>query len=1052
VSSDQVGVGDIPREPPAFLPRGGLLAGLDRPGDASPAIYVLTGPPGSGKTQLAAAYARAKLAADWRLVAWVNAGTSGTLLAGLAAVADALGLPADRRERDTPDVGEDVRCWLEADGDRCLLVFDGAEDLAALKPFVPARGAARVLITATCPTEVSTGTGVPVDVATPAEAAAFLASRTGLTDGAGAAAVAAELGCLPLALAQAAAVIAAQHLEYLAYLERLRTASAEEEPAQAGEPPHPAAAAQAASLALNAAWTADETGMSIRVMAIMAVLSASGVRRELLQAAGQAGMLASGGQRVMAADVDGLLADLAERSLLTPTLDGRAIVMHRLVAEATRSWLTGRKQLMAACRAAAAALEAWTRTLDAARDRPAARDLPEQVTVLLGHASGPDGRPNEGLARALLLPRFLALYFLIELGDSAPQAVAVGEPLTADLERWLGPYHSDTLNARNSLAAAYLAAGRPAEAIPLFERTLVGRERTLGPDHPDTLNSQNNLAVAYQDAGRFAESILLFRLTLAARGRRLGTDHPDTLNSRGNLAAAYRAADRAAEAIPLLEQTLASREQTLGPGHPDTQAARNNLDQVHREASRPPEELPPPSQLLATQPAVEQPPAEMPLAVVPSLPADPEPAPLAIEPVTEEPVPEEPAAEELVAEEPAAEEPAAEEPAAEEPAAEEPVAEEPAAEEPVAEEPEPEAPAAEEPVAEEAAPEAPVAEEAVPEEPAAEELVAEEPTAEEPGEDAAGKPALTGEPEPVAPPAGADRPAVGRSSRRPAPVLRVAAAILILLVVGAAAFTVSRLHAGSQAPAHHGARRAPPATAGQMAADWVSQQVSHSVTVACDPLMCAALEARGVPTTRLMVLRTGTASPRGAGVVVATPAVRSQFGSRLDSEYAPSVIAGFGSGAGLVEVEVVAPDGAAAYRVALRQDQAARKAASAQLLANKQIAAAAPARTQLAAGLVDSRLLILLPALAATHPVQILAFGGSGPGAGPDSPLCWADLSGSGRPAGMTDASYQQWLISFVKTQLANFTGTVAVVRPGGQAVVRIQFSRPSPLGLLSAT
>jgi tetratricopeptide (TPR) repeat protein len=986
VSSDRVGVGDIPREPPAFLPRDGLLAGLDRPGDASPAIYVLAGPPGSGKTQLAAAYARAKLAAGWRLVAWVNAGTSGTLLAGLAAVADALGLPADRRERDTPDVGEDVRCWLEADGDRCLLVFDGAEDLAALKPFVPARGAARVLITATRPTEVSTGTGVPVDVATPAEAAAFLASRTGLTDGAGAAAVAAELGCLPLALAQAAAVIAAQHLEYPAYLERLRTASAEE-PAQAGEPPHQAAAAQAASLALNAAWTADETGMSIRVMAIMAVLSASGVRRELLQAAGQAGMLASGGQRVMVADVDGLLADLAERSLLTPTLDGRAIVMHRLVAEATRSWLTGRKQLMAACRAAAAALEAWTRTLDAARDRPAARDLPEQVTVLLRHASGPDGRPNEGLARALLLPRFLALYYLIELGDSAPQAVAVGEPLTADLERWLGPYHSDTLNARNSLAAAYLAAGRPAEAIPLFERTLVGRERTLGPDHPDTLNSQNNLAVAYQDAGRFAESILLFRLTLAARGRRLGTDHPDTLNSRGNLAAAYRAADRAAEAIPLLEQTLAGREQNLGPGHPDTQAARNNLDQVHREASRPPEELPPPSQLHATQPAVEQPPAEMPLAVVPTLPADPEPAPLAIEPVTEEPVPEEPAAEELVAEEPVAEEP-----------------------------------------------------------------TAEEPTAEEPGEDAAGKPELAGDPEPVAPPAGADRPAVGRSSRRPAPVLRVAAAILILLVVGAAAFTVSRLHAGRQAPAHHGARRAPPATAAQMAADWVSQQVSHSVTVACDPLMCAALEARGVPTTRLMVLRTGTASPRGAGVVVATPAVRSQFGSRLDSEYAPSVIAGFGSGAGLVEVEVVAPDGAAAYRVALRQDQAARKAAGTELLVNKQIAVAAPARTQLAAGLVDSRLLILLPALVATHPVQILAFGGSGPGAGPDSPLCRADLSGSGRAAGMTDASYQQWLISFVKTQLAHFTGTVAVVRQGGQAVVRIQFSWPSPLGLLSAT
>ena len=50
----------------------------------------------------------------------------------------------------------------------------------------------------------------------------FLAARTGQADAAGAAELAAELGCLPLALAQAAAVIAAQHLPYATYLERLR--------------------------------------------------------------------------------------------------------------------------------------------------------------------------------------------------------------------------------------------------------------------------------------------------------------------------------------------------------------------------------------------------------------------------------------------------------------------------------------------------------------------------------------------------------------------------------------------------------------------------------------------------------------------------------------------------------------------------------------------------------------------------------------------------------------------------------------------------------------
>ena len=66
------------------------------------------------------------------------------------------------------------------------------------------------------------GAGVAVDVFTWEEALAFLADRTGSADTEGARLLAAELGRLPLALAQAAAVIAAQHLDYPTYLQRLR--------------------------------------------------------------------------------------------------------------------------------------------------------------------------------------------------------------------------------------------------------------------------------------------------------------------------------------------------------------------------------------------------------------------------------------------------------------------------------------------------------------------------------------------------------------------------------------------------------------------------------------------------------------------------------------------------------------------------------------------------------------------------------------------------------------------------------------------------------------
>ncbi len=158
---------------------------------------------------------------------------------------------------------------------------------------------------------------------------------------------------------------------------------------------------RAVSLALAAARAADHTGMSTRVMAVVAVLSAAGVRRELLHAAGQAGVLAPGGRRVAAAAVDDVLAELAGRSLLTLTLDGRTVVMHRLAAGMTRSWLAGNGQLTAAGQAAATALETRARARGGTWDRPAARDLSEQVTALLGQVASPAaGRGGPGLRAA----------------------------------------------------------------------------------------------------------------------------------------------------------------------------------------------------------------------------------------------------------------------------------------------------------------------------------------------------------------------------------------------------------------------------------------------------------------------------------------------------------------------------------------------------------------------------------------------------------------------------------------------------------------------------
>jgi hypothetical protein len=569
-------VGDIPQVPPGFQPRAGLLAELDRAG--GPPVHTVTGIQGAGKTQLAAAYARAKLAAGWRLVAWVNAAHPAALEAGLAALAEELGLADGRTGQAGGDAGRAVRDWLERDGRRCLVVFDNALDPDGIRPLLPACGPARVLITGSRRPVASLGTRLPVDVFSPDEALAFLAQRTGLADTAGASALARELGYLPLALAQAAGAIAAQDLAYWTYLGRLRAMPAGARLTREAGQPYPHGVAEAIILSLDSARAGDRAGVDTGIMEIMSVLSAGGVRRELLRDAGRAGVLVAGGDRaeVPADLVEGALARLAERSLLTFSLDGETVVAHHLITRAVRDELDHTERLTAVCRNAACVLRRRAKSLVRSPDRRAVRDIAGQVLALQCTA-GPAGEAGDQLAGMMLRLRSWALYYQAVLGDGGPQAISAGQAVAADSARMLGPDHPDTLASVNNLAIACQEVGRKAEAVRLHERALAGRVRVLGPEHPDTLASRNNLAIACQEVGRKAEAVRLHERALAGRVRVLGPEHPDTLASRNNLAAAYQQMGWAAEAITWFRQALAGRERVLGRGHPDTLASRNGL-------------------------------------------------------------------------------------------------------------------------------------------------------------------------------------------------------------------------------------------------------------------------------------------------------------------------------------------------------------------------------------------------------------------------------------------------------------------------------------------
>jgi hypothetical protein len=252
----------------------------------------------------------------------------------------------------------------------------------------------------------------------------------------------------------------------------------------------------------------------------------------------------------------------------------------------------------------------------------------------------------------------------------------------------------------------------------------------------------------------------------------------------------------------------------------------------------------------------------------------------------------------------------------------------------------------------------------------------------------------------------------------------------------------------SPAGATPGLAQVQAATAARLqAAAWVAAQVSHSAVVACDPAMCAALQARAFPAGNLMTIGPATSDPLGSTVIVATAAVRSQFGSRLITVYAPTVIASFGSGSARVDVRVYAPGGAPAYLAALRADQLARQNLGRVLLRNSRVSAAPAARAELAAGQVDTRLLATIATLAGQGPVSIVAFSDSGPGASMGAPLRAAELAS---PPG-AKSGYLPSVLALLRAQQAPYLATsLSLARRDGQEIVQVEFAAPSPLGLLS--
>jgi hypothetical protein len=292
--------------------------------------------------------------------------------------------------------------------------------------------------------------------------------------------------------------------------------------------------------------------------------------------------------------------------------------------------------------------------------------------------------------------------------------------------------------------------------------------------------------------------------------------------------------------------------------------------------------------------------------------------------------------------------------------------------------------------------------------------------------------------------------------RRHVVLARLVASALAVIAAVSLAVSVTRYVTGARGDVHASGHALSPAMQRQeakvraQAATWVTQQVSRDDVVSCDQAMCAALTADGFPQRNLIVLGSTSTYPKTSAVVIETAAVRGLFGTSLHA-VAPAVLATFCSGDSLITIRVIAPDGAAAYYKALAQDLAARKATGAALLQVNVITLSPTARKQLIVGRADSRLLLAIAALAAKLPIDIVQFGNTAPGADADMPLRYADLAQNDQAAHLAASAYLRSVRADLDLVQAEYrpASIATVVLPGGQTVLRIECTAPSPLGLL---
>jgi len=531
---------------------------------------------GIGKTQIALKYAY-RYKDNYEYICWINAETDNTILSSFQSFARKMNIPnAEAKEADV--IIETVHNWMK---DHCnwLFVYDNAEDEETLQRFLPALTGKRqhILIT-TRNMYFMNFVNVDIAVLTEEEACNLMNEYTRKPIDNDCKKLVNELGCLPLALAQAGAYIKIHKDSYRDYLDAFKRNGTE-----LFSENNPTYAETVASTWNISFRKIKKNKAAKQLLHLCAFLAPEKIHKDFFTRAGNE--LPEDLSKAVADEnvFKKAIAELTKYSIVSQDDEG-ALSIHRIVQEVIRDRLK-RYQIHWRNRCILILNELVFGDFHTAALRDRFRTL---ATHILSVAPIDD---FDNLAEKIENKEELAtLYSFLGRGyqNLADYRLSLyyNKKALAIRENFLGSEHKDTVQANEDIGMIYWMQDDYVRALEYYEQAKAIREKVLGKEHLDTASTYNNMALVYDNMGDYEHALEYYGKDLAVSEKILDKEHPDTATAYNNMAVVYHTQGNYELALEYFGKALAIREKVLGKEHLYTEGTYLDAENTYKKSGK----------------------------------------------------------------------------------------------------------------------------------------------------------------------------------------------------------------------------------------------------------------------------------------------------------------------------------------------------------------------------------------------------------------------------------------------------------------------------------